>query len=172
MTPKQFQTIYPQIYNWIQQTFLAHSKQAKTVSSLGFSRLPLYFSQEFLGSAKCVAVETVPIPPLSKIGLNQFAEFERGDYDGITYLDTFFLKQSRVKDEGLYFHELIHVLQWRLLGPERFLAAYADGLERFGYRQSPLEIMAYNAETTFRQSAQPFNVENLVAEQMRQGSIT
>ena len=112
------------------------------------------------------------MPPLSKIGLSQFADFEGGDYDGITYLDTFFLKQTRVKDEGLYFHELIHVIQWGLLGPERFLAAYADGLERFGYRQSPLEIMAYNAETTFRQSAQSFNAESLVAEGMRQGTIT
>ena len=47
------------------------------------------------------------------------------------------------------------------------LAVYADGLERLGYRQSPLEVMAYNAEATFRQSVPPFNAENLVAEQLR-----
>jgi hypothetical protein len=37
----------------------------------------------------------VLVPPLSAIGLSQFAEFETGDYDGIAYLDTFFVKQSR-----------------------------------------------------------------------------
>ena len=54
-----------------------------------------------------------------------------------------------VADEGLYFHELMHVVQWRMLGPERFLAAYADGLEKFGYRNSPLEAMAYDAQAAF-----------------------
>ena len=62
---------------------------------------------------------------------------------------------------------MIHIIQWRLLGTEQFLAIYADGLERFGYRDSPLEVMAYNAEATFRQSGPPFNAENLVAEQLR-----
>jgi hypothetical protein len=40
--------------------------------------------------------------------------------------------------ELLDFYELIHVIQWRLLGPEAFLATYAAGLETFGYRNSPL----------------------------------
>jgi hypothetical protein len=71
----------------------------------------------------------------------RFAQFESGDFDGITYLDTFFLKKCRATDERLYFHELIHIVQWSLLGPKRFLATYADGLEKYGYRDSPLEIM-------------------------------
>ena len=71
-----------------------------------------------------------------------------------------------VAAERLHFHELIHVVQWRLLGPETFLAAYAAGLETFGYRESPLEIMAYNAEASFCQSDQLFDAENLVAEQL------
>ena len=83
------------------------------------------------------------------MGLQRFREFEHGDYDGITYLDTIFVKGSQANDEELYFHELIHVLQWGLLGPERFLALYADGLESFGYRDSPLEKMAYLAEKEF-----------------------
>ncbi len=53
------------------------------------------------------------------------------DAGGITYLDTLSVKRELAEQEPLHFHELIHVVQWRLLGPERFLAAYADGLERF-----------------------------------------
>jgi hypothetical protein len=30
-------------------------------------------------------------------------------------------------------HEMVHVVQWRMLGPEMFLAQYADGLECSGY---------------------------------------
>jgi len=63
-------------------------------------------------------------------------------------------------------HQLIHIVQWSLLGPERFLATYADGLEKYGYRDSPLEVMAYNAEATFVQSPNIFNAEELVANEL------
>jgi hypothetical protein len=112
-------------------------------------------------------VDALPIPPLSKIGLAQFSDFERGNFDAITYLDTFFIRAHRSDDEDLHFHELIHVMQWRLLGPERFLASYAAGLEKFGYRQSPLEVMAYDAERRFRERQPAFDAEQLVATQLR-----
>jgi hypothetical protein len=97
------------------------------------------------------------------MGLARFADFERGNFDGITYLDTFFLKPAQATNEAVYFHELVHVVQWRLLGPDRFLFLYANGLECFGYRQSPLEAMAYDAEATFASSLTIFDVENIVA---------
>ncbi|OGX13357.1 MAG: hypothetical protein A2351_08785 [Omnitrophica bacterium RIFOXYB12_FULL_50_7] len=168
LAPKQFQAVYPRILEWIGRVLVGYESQARAVATTGFPRLPLYFDKDFLASAKFVVVDRVPVPPLASMGLEQFSEFEKNDYGGITYLDTFFLKQDHAADEGLYFHELIHVLQWRILGPERFLAVYADGLERFGHRNSPLEVMAYNAEAAFRRSAQPFNVEALVAEQVKQ----
>jgi hypothetical protein len=166
MTPQEFQAIFPLVHSWIRETLASHSKSAKPVSSKGFARLPRYFSAKLLASTKFVIVDKVPMPPLSKMGLALFAQFESGDFDGITYLDTFFLKKSRAVDERLYFHELIHVVQWSLLGPERFLATYAEGLEKFGYRDSPLEVMAYNADATFVQSANIFDAEELVANEL------
>ena len=166
MTEEQFKAIYPQMYEWIRQTLVSNAVKARTVGSVGFRRLPLYFGSKLLSTTKFVVVDQVPVPPLSAMGLKQFTDFERGDWDGITYLDTFFVRHSRASDERLYFHELIHVLQWRLLGPERFLAAYADGYEKFGYRNSPLEVMAYNAEDAFVKIVQPFNAIKLVEEQL------
>ena len=106
----------------------------------------------------------LPLPPLSSWGLTRFADFERSNPDGITYLDTFFLKQHQSKNEAIHFHELIHVIQWRILGSEKFLRAYADGLENFGYRNSPLEVMAYDAEKRFVSSTAQFNAEQFVTE--------
>jgi len=166
VTPEEFQAFYPQVVGWIHRILEAHKKNAKSVASVGFARLPLYFSHELLRHAKLVAVDRPPMAPLSALGLTQFVSFERGDYDGVVYFDTLFLKRGRVADESLYFHELIHLVQWRLLGPERFLAAYADGLETFGYRNSPLEAMAYDAEAAFAQSTQIFDAEKLVAEKL------
>jgi len=75
---------------------------------------------------------------------------------------------SHSNSTRVYFHELIHVVQWRLLGPEKFLALYAVGLETQGYRNSPLEVMAYNAEELFVQSGPVFDAESLVAQQLSQ----
>jgi hypothetical protein len=115
---------------------------------------------------KVVLVDPLPMPPLSSMGLARFADFERGDFDGITYIDTIFLKPTESSNENMHFHELVHVIQWRLLGPDRFLLSYANGLECFGYRQSPLEAMAYDAETAFASSTATFNVEKMVAEKL------
>ena len=172
MTPGQFNAIYPQMYEWIRQTLASNAVKARTVDSVGFKRLPLYFSSELLNTAKFIVIDRVPVPPLSAMGLRQFADFERGNWDGITYLDTFFVRPSRASDESIYFHELIHVLQWRLLGPERFLAAYADGLETFGYEKSPLEDMAYNAKNMFVAATQLFDAKKLVAEQLKKENIS
>ena len=76
----------------------------------------------------------------------------------------YFIKQTMVTEEAIHFHELIHVIQWRLLGPEAFLATYANGLDDFGYENSPLEKMAYDAEAAFKRSCPIFDAEKFVAE--------
>ncbi len=79
-----------------------------------------------------------------------------------------FVRWDRVNAEPLHFHELVHVIQWNVLGPERFLALYADGLERFGYRNCPLEVMAYELQTRFEKDRIPFDVQVEVAQRLRE----
>ena len=155
------------LMEWLNGTLAAHATAARTVASAGFKRLPLYFPRETLESAMFVVVDPLPIPPFSKWGLNQFQSFGTGDYGGITFLNTFFIKGERAVEERLHFHELIHVVQWRLLGAEGFVTAYALGFASYGYRKSPLEVMAYDAEEAFAQSLDPFDAEKQAADQLR-----
>jgi hypothetical protein len=166
MTPEEFRKFYPPIIDWLRVTLADHAGAARAVASCGFPRLPLYFTKETLASAKVVLLDRLPLPPLSSWGLTRFADFERGDPDGITYLDTFFLKRNQSANERIHFHELIHVVQWRIMGPENFLGSYAHGLECYGYRDSPLEVMAYDAETRFVTSTAGFDAEQFVAENL------
>src|SRR5437762_11825861 len=117
MPEEEFQRLYPVVLGWIHQTLAQHSAQTQAVASKGFQRIPQYFGNLLLHSAKFAIVKRVPVPPLSALGLQQFSDFERGDYSGSTYLDTFFIRSDRASEEALYFHELIHVVQWRELGP-------------------------------------------------------
>jgi hypothetical protein len=162
MTKEELEAKYPLIFGWIQQTLAAHATQARPVASLGFKRLPQYFSAEVLQSASVVYVDEVPMPPLSAIGLSRFSDFENMNAAGITYLDTFFSQTNMRKNERHHLHELVHVLQWRVLGPKRFIAAYADGLERYGYRDSPLEVMAFELDKRFQIDPNPFDVPAIV----------
>ena len=166
LTPEEFHTAYPKLQAWIQKTLKFYENNAKPVASMHFVRLPLYFDPSLLETAKFVAIDRLPMPPLSEMGLSRFAVFEQGDFSGITYLNRYFIKQTVVTEEAIHFHELIHVIQWRLLGPEDFLAAYANGLDEFGYENSPLEKMAYNAEAAFKRTSPIFDAEKFVAEQL------
>jgi hypothetical protein len=167
VSPEEFQAAYPKVQAWIQETLASHEREAQPIASMHFARLPLYFDHALLETAKFIPIDRVPTPPLTAMGLDRFAAFERGDFHGITYLDRYFIKWAVLTEEALHFHELIHVIQWRLLGPERFLVAYANGLDEFGYENNPLEKTAYDAEASFRRSSPVFNAEKFVAEQLR-----
>ena len=158
MTDQEFRVIYPLVIGWVQRTLRQCAQGARPIDSFGFQRLPDFFDAETLANAKAVAVQKVPVPPLSAMGLDRFADFERMDAAGITYLDTYFLRADEARHESLHFHEMVHTIQWRILGPEEFPAAYADGLERFGYRGSPLEVMAYDLQARFDAHQTPFEV--------------
>jgi hypothetical protein len=166
VTPEEFRIAYPQLLAWIQKTLGVHEKNAQPVTSMHFARLPQYFDHSLLETVKFIAIDRVPLPPLAAMGLGRFSTFEEGNFDGIAYLNRYFIKQTAVTEEGVHFHELIHVIQWRLLEPEGFLAAYANGLDKFGYENSPLEKMAYDAETLFKRSPAIFDAEKFVAEQL------
>ena len=90
MAPEEFAKFYPPLLDWIWTTLAASAHVAQTVASRGFSRLPLYFTEEIMASTKVVLADPLPMPPLSSMGLAHFADFERGNFDGITYIDTFF----------------------------------------------------------------------------------
>jgi hypothetical protein len=169
MTLPQLQLKLPALLAWIDATLAAHAAEARPVADLGFKRLGSFYSAGLLRSAKAIPVAKVPIPPLAHMGLTGFSEFEQLDADGITYLSSFFVRLGCEPEESLHFHELVHVIQWQHLGPERFLVAYAIGyLLSGGYRGNPLEAMAYDLQARFDQHAPAFDVASIVRSQLDQ----
>lgn len=163
MTLQLLQQKLPEIQLWIERTLAAHSARARPVASYHFPRLSRYYSNEILSNSGVVEVPRVPVLPLTVMGLQQFAEFEKGDYAGITYLNTYFVQAIAAAHESLHFHELVHVVQWQHLGSERFLLAYAIGYLVGGrYRDNPLEIMAYDFQERFENNASPFDAAVLI----------
>jgi hypothetical protein len=77
----------------------------------------------------------------------------------VTYQDTYFLETSAASSESIHLHELVHTVQWLILGPEDFLLLYAAGLAEHGYKDSPLEAKAYAHQARFEARGSPYSVE-------------
>jgi hypothetical protein len=144
-----FHAALPQVRGWIDQLLETHTGSARRINTLGLARLATCFPDDLLERVEVVSVDRTPFPPVSQLGLPEFASHEGRLFDGITFKSTFFVIRGR-ESEALYFHELVHVVQWARLGVDNFLLAYGLGLLQFGYENSPLEKMAYALEEQFK----------------------
>ncbi|MCJ7773773.1 MAG: hypothetical protein MUP22_11660 [Desulfobacterales bacterium] len=159
---RKFNSILPVVREWIEKTLEEHQDQAVPVINLDFSRIRKVFPPELLNRAKAVVVNgKVPFPPLSDMGFPEFAQTENMNMIGVTYKDTFFVSNLH-QTESLYFHELVHIIQWERLGVDDFLLAYAVGLMQFGYADSPFEEMAYSLQANFDKNALPDNIVEVI----------
>jgi len=152
----------PPVRDWIERTLAAHRTEARSVASYRFPRLTQFYSPVFLETAFVVIVPRLPIVPMASLGLRELESFEKAEHAAITYRNTSFMLEAGSADESLHFHELIHVIQWQQLGVEGFLTAYANGIIEHGYRDNPLEVMAYDLQAHFDQGGPPMDVKSAV----------
>jgi hypothetical protein len=99
-------------------------------------------------------------PALQAMGFDNLPDQSR--MGAITFSD---IVVSHVPfDNGLLFHELVHVEQYRQLGIERFSQLYGTGfLNGGGDDGIPLERHAYELGTRYEEQPHtPFSVENAV----------
>ena len=160
---RRFHTALPRVRQWIDQLLDAHADRARAVSSFGFTRLSACLPRELLERVRVVTVERVPFPPVDQFGLSELAPMQQMSFDGITFRDTFFLRQGCTSEE-LHFHELVHIVQWARLGVDNFLLAYGLGLVHFGYIRSPLEQMAYTLQRYFELGTLPRELVRVIEE--------
>ena len=94
MAPEEFAKFYPPLLAWISTHIGCQRARGANRRSRGFSRLPLILPKRLGIDKSRFLADPLPMPPLSSMGLAHFADFVRGNFDGITYIDTFFLKPS------------------------------------------------------------------------------
>ena len=159
---RKFQSALPVVREWIDATLEENRPNAVSVNTLTFPQLRKVLPLDLLSRAQVVVVTgKVPFPPLSRMGLPEFTQMESMQMAGVTYKDIFFISHLH-QTESLHFHELVHVIQWERLGVDYFLLAYGAGLMQFGYRDSPLEKMAYSLQYGFDRGVLPENTIELV----------
>ena len=158
MKPEQFQTLLSDIKNWIAQTLESYKTQMQPVADAQFDRLNQYYPGDVLKRVQRVIVDRCPVPPLANTGIPQFAEIEKWDIKGIPWVNTIFIRRDLAGWEAVHFHELLHIIQWEKLGTEGYLTAWAIGTVTRGYRDNPLEEMAFRHQSRFETDKAPFDV--------------
>ncbi len=134
-----------------------------------------FFEQEALNAVRIVLVERIPAPALyerlSALGI-PLPDYRRR-FVGITLQDYIFISNQCARDlDGrrcLLFHELVHVVQYRVLGLEQFMSTYINEWLAVGcrYRRICHEVMAAQLTTRYLQEpGRPFNVKAIVEQRL------
>jgi len=103
--------------------------------------------------------ERVPNPPfyveLGQLGFTGLPNFTT--MGAITFDDVVVFHEPLTPQ--LIFHEMVHIVQYRLLGVDDFARLYVRGYLNGGYQGTPLEVCAYELDGRFIMGSVGFDVE-------------
>ncbi|MGO9305267.1 MAG: hypothetical protein ACLPPV_21950 [Candidatus Korobacteraceae bacterium] len=115
--------------------------------------------------------ERVPNPPfyadLEKLGFTGLPNFTT--MAAITFDDVVVFHDPLTPQ--LIFHEMVHVVQYRLLGIDEFARLYVRGYLQGGYGGTPLEVCAYQLDGRFIMGSVGFDVEAEVKSWIDSGAL-
>jgi hypothetical protein len=124
-----------------------------------------FFSQQLLGDTRLLVLQGERVanpdfyPILKSLGFKNLPD--QAGMAAITFCDI--VVSHEPFSDGLLFHELVHVEQYRQLGIEGFSELYVRGFLSGGsYEAIPLEINAYTLEARFE--ANPRQLVSIEAE--------
>jgi hypothetical protein len=155
---ERFRKIIADVRKWIEDMLEKHEAQMESVLEANFERLGKYYSNSFLQRVQRVIVNKCPVPPLASSGIPELAEIENWDIKGIPWKNTVFIRRDLANWDAVHFHELLHIVQWECLGTESYLTAWAIGTITRGYRDNPLEEMAFRHQLRFETEEKPYDI--------------
>ena len=160
--------MHNKIEHWIDQTLETYSSIKKSCICFE-NEFKDYFPADYLRNSFFVVVDKLPKPDLPELRSAGFGEFLDTEYAGITYKDTYFITAGYEQHMHLHFHELVHVMQWKILGAQKFIARYLQELTLHGYDYAPLELMAYGYQHRFQNNEALPNLLDKIEMQIKWG---
>lgn len=165
-------------HEWLLEQHHLHIVNARPLSS--DEQLPLYkyFDKRILNSARIAVVDRISNPAfygeLIKLGISIPIDFTHSA--AITLIDCILICRSFSSSPlawlSILFHELVHVVQYNILGPEKLVELYITGWIQNGYKYEniPFEQQAYKLEGMFNRGISPFSVRQLVKQELKHGA--
>jgi len=173
LSPETIQQVGAAVADYIMSQRNCFLNRCASLSGVQKSAMTGFFRADLLEGAKLLTLEKERIgnpefyPMLKGIGFSNLPDFAW--MAAVTFKNV--VVSHEPFSDGLLFHELVHVEQYRQLGVPRFAELYVRGfLNGGGYDGIPLEINAYALGARFEAHPdQPFSVETEVASRIREG---
>lgn len=151
LTPAQITELISKVALFIEEQRRAHAAASRPLSDSERASLAVHFSGGLLDRVRLARVKHLQNPPfyaqLEHMGFQSLPQFRR--MAAVTFVDVIVAQDEFTS--LLLFHELVHVVQYKELGVEKFAEQYVRGfLETGEYLSIPLERVAYHLEGLFR----------------------
>lgn len=153
---------------WVQGQRDYHRRSARKLTLSEKVALSPFFENRILDVARVKRVPLIENPgfyaDLSGLGIPSLLDFTTSH--GITFMDTILVADRYCSSTEpllpLLFHELVHIIQYALLGRDAFVERYVSGWAENGqdYFRIPLESLAYALQARYEANPwQGFPVE-------------
>jgi len=156
--------------DWVTAQREAYLPASDPISEEDRAVLRHYFGHAVLQASRLAWTDEIANPDfyaeIERAGLPMPLDFRL--MTAITFADTIVVSRSQYEGPAtwrpLLFHELVHAVQYRVLGIDRFVSNYVHGWADHGfyYESIPLERMAYELQGRFDLGASRFSVEDAV----------
>jgi hypothetical protein len=173
LTPEQINQVSELVYEYITEQRHKYAPRAVPLSTAQKAAVAGFFSPDVLESTRVLTLRGERVddpdfyPMLRDLGFKNLPN--QSEMAAIMFCDV--VVSHEPFSNGLLFHELVHVEQYRQLGIEQFSKLYVRGFLTGGsYEAIPLEVNAYTLGGRYEANpAQQFSVENEVRRWMAEG---
>jgi hypothetical protein len=161
---------------WIGQQRMAYRPAGHELSEMAFQEFSRFFAPSLLKQVRLVTVPAIENPPFlaqlgSVLALARVPVLDFSSMAALTLVDTVLLteKAARSDLDSSVFHELVHVVQYDLVGLDKFVDLFINGWvnQGFNYPAIPLEMDA--CEMQYRYEGDPgltFDVQEEVSRRL------
>jgi hypothetical protein len=175
LTPDQIAQVSGLVFRYISTQREKYAPRAISLSVQQRAAMTGFFSTELLDSTRLLVLRGERVgnpdfyPKLKSLGFNNLPD--QAKMAAITFNDV--VVSHEPFSNGLLFHELVHVEQYRQLGIPRFSELYVQGFLNGGsYEAIPLEVNAYTLDGRFESDPERlFSVENEVRRWAAEGRL-
>jgi hypothetical protein len=150
----------------VEEKLGALAKNKKNISADNVEKFSLFFPKTLLEEINIVVVENIPTlgslledsglqrERLANFGIELDNEMWSFQPAAMTIGTTIYMERMQDDPLATFFHEFVHVAQYKILGTQEFLRLYVqDILAGVSYEALPFEVTAYELERRF--SANP-----------------
>ena len=175
LSPDQIAEVSKLVAGYISAQREKYAPHAVPLSAQQRAPLEPFFAREVLDGARVLVLQRERVqnpefyPMLTSLGFNNLPD--QSAMGAITFSDV--VVSHEAFSNGLLFHELVHVEQYRQLGIPRFSDLYVCGFLNGGsYDSIPLEVNAYTLGGRFESDPQRlFSVDDEVRRWAKEGGL-